>query len=277
MALTAGFLVWEGRVAEPLLPLRLFRNPIFSICSALGFLIGLALFGGIVFLPLFLQVVTGVSATSSGLLILPLTAGVVVGSVGSGRLTTATGRYKVFPVVGSALAIAGMYLLSLMTAQTPQWASSTAMVLLGLGVGMVMQVSLLAIQNAAEYRDLGVATSSAQFFRSLGGSFGVAIFGAIMNARLLEELPARIPADALSAVGGEVTQLLNSPAAIRALPPAVAGGIEASLELAIQAVFFWAVPVMVIGFVLSWYLQEIPLRDTVGPAVLADGVEESGL
>ena len=277
VALTAGFLVWEGRVAEPLLPLRLFRNPIFSICSALGFLIGLALFGGIVFLPLFLQVVTGVSATSSGLLILPLTAGVVVGSVGSGRLTTATGRYKVFPVVGSALAIAGMYLLSLMTAQTPQWASSTAMVLLGLGVGMVMQVSLLAIQNAAEYRDLGVATSSAQFFRSLGGSFGVAIFGAIMNARLLEELPARIPADALSAVGGEVTQLLNSPAAIRALPPAVAGGIEASLELAIQAVFFWAVPVMVIGFVLSWYLQEIPLRDTVGPAVLADGVEESGL
>ena len=195
-ALTLGFLAWETRVAEPLLPLRLFRDPIFSVSSALGFLIGFALFGGVVFLPLFLQVVTGVSATASGLLILPLTAGMVAGSVGSGRLTTATGRYKVYPVAGSALTAAGMALLSLMTAETPFWISSLQMAVLGLGVGMVMQVSLLAIQNAVDYRDLGVATSSAQFFRSLGGSFGVALFGAIMNARLLAELPANVPAEA---------------------------------------------------------------------------------
>ena len=189
-ALTAAFLAWESRVAEPLLPLRLFRNPIYSISSALGFLIGFALFGGVVFLPLFLQVVTGVSATASGLLLLPLTAGMVAGSVGSGRLTTSTGRYKAFPIAGSALTVAGTALLSGMTAATPFWVGSLQMALLGLGVGMVMQVSLLAIQNAVEYRDLGVATSSAQFFRSLGGSFGVALFGAIMNARLLAELPA---------------------------------------------------------------------------------------
>ena len=275
-ALTAGFLAWETRVAEPLLPLRLFRNPVFSISSALGFLIGFALFGGVVFLPLFLQVVTGVSATASGLLILPLTAGMVVGSVGSGRLTTRTGRYKVFPVSGCALATAGMALLSLMTAETPFWISSLQMALLGLGVGMVMQVSLLAVQNSVEYRDLGVSTSSAQFFRSLGGSFGVALFGAIMNARLLEELPVHVPAAALAAVRGEMSELLSSPAAIRALPPPVAGGVAASLELAIQAVFFWAVPIMLLGFVLSCYLREIPLRDTVGPVPLVEGAEEAG-
>ena len=276
-ALALGFLAWETRVAEPLLPLRLFRNPIYSISSALGFLIGFALFGGVVFLPLFLQVVTGVSATASGMLILPLTAGMVAGSVGSGRLTSTTGRYKVFPVAGSALTVAGMALLSGLTAETPFWISSLQMALLGLGVGMVMQVSLLAIQNAVDYRDLGVATSSAQFFRSLGGSFGVALFGAIMNGRLLAELPAHLPPEALESVRGEMSQLLSSPAAIQALPPAIAAGIATSLELAIQAVFFWAVPIALVGFVLSWYLQEIPLRDTVGPVLLVEGAEEAGV
>ena len=276
VALTAAFIGWEARVEEPLLPLRLFRNSIFSVCSSLAFLVGVALFGGVVFLPLFLQVVTGVSATTSGLLILPLTAGIVGGSVGSGRLTTATGRYKVFSVVGMLLATVGMYLLSLMHADTPRLESSLYMVLLGLGVGMVMQVSLLAVQNAADYRDLGVATSSAQFFRSLGGSFGVALFGAVMNTRLIAELPARVPAEAVAQVSGEVTRLLNSPEAIRALPPPVAAGIADSVEVAIQAVFLWAVPIMALGFALSWFLREIPLRETVGPVPPVEGAEASG-
>jgi len=275
VVLTVSFLVWEGRVSEPLLPLRLFRNPIFSISSALGFLIGFALFGGVVFLPLFLQVVTGVSATNSGLLILPLTAGIVTGSVGSGRLTTFTGRYKVFPVAGSGLAVVGTYLLSFLTAETSQWVSALYMGVLGLGGGMVMQVSLLAIQNAVEHRDLGVATSSAQVFRLLEGSLGVAVFGAIMNARLLEELPLRLPAETLAAVQGEITELLSSPASIRALPPPVAIGIAVSLEVAIQAIFFWSVPVMVVGFVISCYLKEIPLRDTVVSTPLTEGMEEA--
>ena len=275
VVLTAGLLWWETRVPEPLLPLRLFRNGIFSIGSALGFLIGFALFGGIVFLPLFLQVVNGVSATDSGLLVLPLTAGIVVGSVGSGRLTTSTGRYKIYPIVGSALAAVGMYLLSGMVAETSRVTSSLYMVVLGLGVGMVLQVSLLAVQNAVEHTDLGVATSSAQFFRSLGGSFGVAIFGAIMNARLLTELPLRVPAAAVGAMRGEVTDLLNSPAAIRALPIEVAAGVVSAVEVALQAVFFWATPIMVVAFVLSWLLREIPLRDTVGAAPPVEGIEEA--
>ena len=274
VVLTATFVGWEARVQEPLLPLRLFRDPIFSVASTLAFLIGSALFGGVVFLPLFLQVVTGVSATSSGLLILPLTAGIVVGSVGSGRLTTSTGRYKVFPVVGMLMATVSMYLLSLMHAGTPQLESSVYMVLLGLGVGMVMQVSLLAVQNAADYRDLGVATSSAQFFRSMGGAFGVAVFGAIMNSRLIAELPARVPAEAVAEVSGQVTRLLNSPATIRTLPPPVASGIADSVEVAIHSVFLSAVPMMVIGFALSWFLKEIPLRETVGPVQLIEGAGE---
>jgi EmrB/QacA subfamily drug resistance transporter len=274
VVLTAGFAFWEARAVEPLIPLRLFRNPVFSVSSALGFLVGFALFGGVVFLPLFLQVVTGVSATSSGLLILPLTAGIVTGSVGSGRLTTSTGRYKVFPVVGMALATVGMYLLGGMTAETSQLAGSVYMVLMGLGVGMTMQVTLLAVQNAAEYRDLGVATSSAQFFRSMGGSFGVAIFGAIMNTRLLAELPARVPVEAVANVSGEVTRLLSSPAAIRALAPAVAAGIADSVELAIQAVFLSAVPIMIVGFILSLFLKEIPLRETIGPTPPVEGAGE---
>ena len=258
-----AFLWWETRVAAPLFPLRLFQNRIFSVSSGLGFIIGFALFGGAVFLPLFLQVVNGVSATNSGLLVLPLTGGIVAGSVGSGRLTTLTGRYRVFPIAGTGLSVIGMYLLSLMHAETARLTSSVYMLVLGLGVGMVLQVSLLAIQNAVEQGDLGVATASAQFFRSLGGAFGVAIFGAIMNAYLLSELPARIPARVLDSIGGDVTDLLNSPAAIWKLPADVASGIAASLELAIQAVFFWAVPLMLVAFALSWWLEEIPLRETV--------------
>jgi EmrB/QacA subfamily drug resistance transporter len=263
--LTTVFVYWESRALEPLLPLRLFRDSIISVSSFLAFLIGCALFGAVVFLPLFFQVVTGVTATNSGLLILPLTAGIVAGSVGSGRLTTSTGRYKIFPVVGMFMAGLGMYLLSLMHTGTSQLESSCYMVLLGLGLGMVMQVTLLAVQNAADYRDLGVATSSAQFFRSMGGAFGVAVFGAIMNTRLLEELPARMPAETVAQVSGEVTRLLSSPAAIRALPAPIASGITASVEVAINSIFLSAVPVMAVGFVLSWFLKEIPLRETVGP------------
>ena len=267
------FIRWEAYVEHPLLPLRLFRNRIFSIGSGLGLLIGCALFGGVVFLPLYLQVVAGLSATNSGLLLLPLTAGVLVGSVGSGRLTVQTGRYRIYPIVGSACAVTGMFLLSRLHAESPHLVVSAFMVLLGFGVGMVMQVSLLAVQNAVEHRDLGIATASAQFFRSMGGSFGVAFFGAIMNARIGSELPARLSPEAFASVGGQVSELLNSPAAIRALPAETAAAVTGSVEVALQAVFLSAVPVVLVGFALSWFLQEIPLRETVGSPV--EGVEEA--
>ena len=253
-----GFVWWETRVPEPLLPMRLFASSIFSVGSALGFLTGMALFAGVIFLPLFLQVVSGESATNSGLLLLPLTAGIVAGSVGSGRVVSRTGRYRAWPIGGLALATVGMFMLSTMTAATSTLVSAVYMVVLGVGVGSTMQVTVLAVQNAVAHKDLGVATSAAQFFRQMGGAFGVAAFGAIMNDRLGIELADRVPAAALVDVGGDVTRLLNSPASILALPPEVASGIASSVELGIQSVFFWAAPLMLLGFVLTWFLKEIP-------------------
>ena len=273
--LLTAFVLWESRAAEPILPLRLFADPIFTVSSTLGFLTGCGLFGSVIFLPLFLQVVTGVSALGSGLLLLPLTAGVVTGSIGSGRIISRTGRYRGWPVGGLAFASAGMALLTLMRAETPLALSSLFMIVLGLGVGATMQVTLLVVQNAVPHGDLGVATGAVQFFRQMGGAFGVAAFGAVMNHRLAADLPAQVPAGALADVGGEIGALLSSPAAIRALPPAVAAGVAAAVESAIQAVFLWAVPPMVLGFGLAWFLKEIPLRETVGAAGLAEGAGEA--
>ncbi len=260
--LTALFVLWEARAPEPIIPLRLFRNSIFTVTSVLSFLVGCGMFGGVVFLPLFLQVVTGASATNSGLLLLPLMAGMMVASIGSGRIISQTGRYKAWPIGGMAVATLGMCLLSLMDASTDRILSSVYMVVFGLGLGMVMQVLVLAVQNAVPYQDLGVATSASTFFRSMGGSLGVAVFGAILNHRLAVELPARLPRAALAAVGGQVNRLLNSPAQIRTLPPPIRTGIVEALDRSIHSVFLWALPLLVVGFVVSWLLEEIPLRET---------------
>ena len=265
-ALLAAFVRWEAAAEEPLLPLRLFRVRIFSVCAGLGVATGSAFFGTVVFLPLFLQVVTGVSATNSGLLLLPLTVGIVAGSTGSGRLIAATGRYRVYPIVGGICTVIGMVLLSLMRSGTSSLVISGTMLVAGLGFGMILQTSLLAVQNAVEHRDLGVATSSTQFFRMMGGSFGVAVFGAILNVRLATELPARLPAAAVAALGGDVTQLLQSPADIRALSPEIAGAVASALEVSIQTIFVVAIPITILCVIFGFLLDEIPLGETLGSA-----------
>jgi EmrB/QacA subfamily drug resistance transporter len=263
LVLLVGFVLWERRVAEPLLPLRLFRDPIFSVVSVMSVLVGAAMFGGMIFLPVFLQVVTGASATNSGLLLLPLMAGLMSMSILSGKVISRTGRYKAWPVTGMAVAAVGMYLLSRMDTTTGRIESSIAMAVLGAGIGMVMQVLVLAVQNAAEYRDLGVATSATNFFRSMGGSLGVAVFGAVLAARTSSELAARLPASALRSFGaGGVDAIANSPERIRALPADVQQAVVGSLAAAIHSVFVCAIPVLVVGFVLAWFLREIPLKDT---------------
>ena len=267
VALLGAFVWWEMVAEEPLLPLRLFRGRIFSVCSAMSLAMGATFFGTVVFLPLFLQVVTGVSATHSGLLLLPLTGGIVAGSAGSGRLIAATGRYRIYPIAGSICTVAGMTLLGVMSGGASRLLIASTMLLAGLGFGMIMQTSLLAVQNAVAHRDLGVGTSTVQFFRLMGGSFGVAILGAIMNLRLATELPARLPAAAVAEVGGEVTQLLQSPTAIQALPPEIATAVASALEASIQTIFLIAVPIAVIGLVLAFMLDEIPLRETIGSEV----------
>ncbi len=178
------FIRQEQRAAEPIIPLKLFRSVVFSVASSLGFVIGLAMFGAIIFIPLFLQLVYGVSPTSSGLRMLPLMAGLLTASILSGRAITRIGRYKPFPIAGTAVTTVGLFLLSRLEVDTPPWVASVYMLVLGVGLGLVMQVIVLVVQNDVEPRDIGVATSTATFFRSMGGSLGVALFGAIFASRL---------------------------------------------------------------------------------------------
>ena len=270
------FLVQEGRASEPLIPLRLWRGRVFSVASGLEFLVGLAMFGGIIFLPLYLQTVGGASAENSGVLILPLMAGMMTSSISSGRIITRTGRYKVFPVVGTAIISIGLYLLSTMGVGTSRLTSSLFMVLLGIGMGMIIQVMVLAVQNSVPHRDLGTATATESFMRSMGGAFGVAIFGAILNNRLAYNLHALLPAS----IGGgnlDLGGITGSPAAIRQLPQPVQDAVILALARSIHVVFLAAVPLALIAFAVTWLLPELPLRETahigleeVGDELLAE-------
>ncbi|MPZ73265.1 MAG: DHA2 family efflux MFS transporter permease subunit [Nitriliruptorales bacterium] len=268
MAAIVAFVAVERRAAEPILPLSLFRDPVFTVGSAIGFIVGVAMFGAIVFLPLYLQVVLGASATNSGLLLLPVVGGLLVGSIGSGRLITRWGRYKIFPVIGTALVTLGLWLLSTMGVETSFPVACIYMGVVGLGIGLVMQNIVLAIQNSVPVRHLGTATSSSQFFRSIGGTVGVTVLGAIMTARLTSNLAAAgggaVPVDA--------SALSATPETLLQLPPAVLGVVQTALADAVTFIFLIAVPAGVIAFGLSLVLREKPLRtSTTMTDVLAEG------
>jgi EmrB/QacA subfamily drug resistance transporter len=258
--LLVGFVLVERRASEPLLPLRLFRNAVFDVAGGVGFVIGLAMFGAITFLPVFLQLVDGASATSSGLNLLPLMGGLLSASIISGQLISRFGRYKIFPVVGTALSAIGVFLLSTIDPQTSRTVISLYMVVLGAGLGFVMQVVIIAVQNAVEHRDLGVATSSAAFLRSIGASFGVAIFGSIFSNQLASNLTRALPASVLRSGAINPASLQGNPAALQHLPPAIHTGLINAVAESLHVVFLFAVPVLVVAFVLTLFLREIPLR-----------------
>jgi EmrB/QacA subfamily drug resistance transporter len=245
------FAVHERRTEEPVLPPRLFRDPVFRVATAALFLIGVAMFGAIVFLPLFLQVVAGASASSSGLLLLPLMGGIVVSSVAVGRIISRTGRYKWYPVAGTALMTVAMGLLATMDAGTGRATASWYVVLLGVGLGTTMPVMILAVQNAVAQRDLGTATSAATFFRSMGGSFGVALFGAILASGLARQLP-----------GVDARSLQASPEQLRALPPATRQQLVEAVAGSLHVVFLAAIPVVLAAFLVVLFLRERPLRES---------------
>ena len=261
------FVLQERRAAEPILPLRMFRNRVFTLTSGIGFIVGLGMFGAIVFLPLFLQVVTGVSATNSGLLLVPMMLGVLTGSIGSGRRITTTGRYKRYPVAGTAIMAVGLFLLSTMDPTTSLPVVSVFMATFGFGLGLVMQVLVIAVQNSVELSDLGVATSSTTFFRSLGGAFGTALFGAIFSSRLATNLIAALPPGS-----GPPGDLTRSPALIAQLPPELHAPVVASFSDAITRVFTVGIPFAVVAFAMVLILPELPLRETahVGASTTAD-------
>jgi EmrB/QacA subfamily drug resistance transporter len=259
VALLAAFVWQEHRAAEPILPLTLFRSSVFNVSSAMGATIGMAMFGAIIFIPLYLQLVYGASATSSGLRMLPLMLGLLAASIGSGRAISRLGRYRIFPIAGTAILVVGMFLLSRLGAGTAPWLASLYMLVVGIGIGLVMQVLVLVVQNDAAPENIGVATSTATFFRSVGGSFGVAIFGTLFAARLSGEL-AHFPRAVVDQLGSGV-QL--SPAAAQQLPPAVHADFLEAFSHSLHGVFLWGMAIAVIPFALSWLLKEVPLRTTL--------------
>jgi EmrB/QacA subfamily drug resistance transporter len=268
--LLALFILQEKRATEPLIPLRLWRGPIFPVATGLEFLVGLAMFGAIFFMPLFLQTVGGASAENSGFLILPLMGGLMTSSIISGRIITRTGKYKIFPTFGTAIMTIGLYLMSTMGVGTPRWQSSVYMVFLGIGIGMIIQVMVLAVQNSVPHSDLGTATATEQFTRSMGGAFGVAAYGAILNNRLAHYLPQLLPRGFSGAHinGGTI---LGSPEAIRRLPGPVSHAVIEALARSIHVVFIAAVPLTAAAFFVTFLLKEIPLRETAH--IVHDGAD----
>jgi EmrB/QacA subfamily drug resistance transporter len=262
VALLGAFVWQERRAAEPIIPLKLFASPVFRVASALGFFIGLAMFGAIIFIPLFLQLVYGVSPTSSGLRMLPLMLGLLGASIASGRVISRVGRYKVFPVAGTAITTVGLFLLSRLAVDTQPWLASVYMLVLGIGIGLVMQVIVLVVQNDAPPRDVGVATSTATFFRSMGGSLGVALFGAIFASRLGNEL-ASVPGAAKAHLSGGVN---ISPAEVHALPTGVRHDFLLAFVHALSPVFLVGAGLTAVTFVLALLLREVPLRSTMPDA-----------
>jgi EmrB/QacA subfamily drug resistance transporter len=267
VVLVAAFLVCERHAREPVLPPRLLSNRVFAVTSAVGFVVGFALFGAVTYLPLFLQVVKGASPTGSGLQLVPLMGGLLVTSIASGQVITRTGRYRAFPIAGTAVVALGLYLLSTMDSTSSVGVIFVFMFVLGLGLGMVMQVLVLAVQNAVDYADLGVATSGATLFRSIGGSLGTATLGAIFANRLHAELASVLPAGAATRAGssGEV-----NPKQIARLPPELHAGYLHAFTNSLSSVFLAASAFAVAGFVLSWFIRELPLRETVATGDLGD-------
>ncbi|AZQ71387.1 MFS transporter [Streptomyces luteoverticillatus] len=262
VVLLLPFVLVERRAAEPVLPLGLFRIHTFALCSVIGFVVGFAMFGSMTYLPTFLQVVHGVSPTLSGVHMLPMVAGLLIASTGSGQIVSRTGHYKVFPIAGTAVMTIGLLLLHRLDPAVSTATMSAYFFVFGFGLGLVMQVLVLIVQNSVGYQDLGVATSGATFFRSIGASFGVSIFGTIFTSKLGPRI-----ADALAGVplppGVTPDALKSDPRVLHRLPPAQRTGVLAAYSQSITDVFLYAVPPALLAFALAWLLREEPLRGSV--------------
>ncbi|WUH48628.1 MFS transporter [Streptomyces sp. NBC_00443] len=262
VVLAVAFVAVERRAAEPVLPLKLFGVRTFSLSAVISFIVGFAMFGAMTYLPTFLQVVQGVSPTTSGLHMLPMVAGMLLASTGSGQIVSRTGRWKVFPIAGTGVTTLGLLLLHQLDMDSSTWEMSVYFFVFGLGLGLVMQVLVLIVQNAVSYEDLGVATSGATFFRSIGASFGVAIFGTVFASRLDDKLVEAFRGVSLPA-GVSLEGLEADPRGIGELPAALRPAALDAYASSITDVFLYAAPVALVGFVLAWFLREDKLRGSV--------------
>jgi EmrB/QacA subfamily drug resistance transporter len=265
--LTLAFLWQEKRAVEPILPLRLFKNQTFSLTSALGFIIGAGMFGAIVMLPLYLQVVKGNSATEAGLKLIPLMIGIVSMSIFSGKKISATGKYKIFPILGTAIMTIGLILMSTLNENTSFAILSVYAILVGAGLGLSMQTIVIALQNAVDFQDMGIATSSNTFFRSLGGAFGTAIFGTILSNRIayylqdnFAKLQSTDPASLADFDSSKLEVITTNTSIISTLPPVIRDTVLHSFAQTFHVVFLAAAPVTFFGFILAFFLKEKPLQ-----------------
>jgi EmrB/QacA subfamily drug resistance transporter len=283
VVVSAVFLYIESRATEPILPLRLFRRPTFSIANAATFILGFGMFGSIIYVPLYLQIVKGATPTASGLLLLPMMVGIIFTSIVSGQMISRLGRYKWFPVAGTLIMAIGMMLFTGLGVDTPLWRTFIPMVVIGVGLGLAMQPLILAVQNAVDLRDMGAGTSTATFFRSLGGSFGVAALGAIMTNRLSTELQPRVAAAAGklppavrekfgSALSGGIS--INDPKSIKALPELLRRAIEEGFVAALHPLFLVSAVVTLLAVVCCLALPNRELKGAAPAEVAKPALED---
>ncbi|GAA1428083.1 MDR family MFS transporter [Streptomyces thermospinosisporus] len=257
VAALIGFVYWQARAAEPVLPLHIFRSRNYTLMSVIGFITGFVMFGATLFLPLYQQAVQGASATNSGLLLLPMLGAMLVTSMVAGRVTTSTGRYKIFPVAGSALVIVGLYLLSTMDTGTSRLTSGIFMAVVGFGMGCLMQITMLIAQNSVEMKDMGVASSSATLFRTLGSSFGVAVMGALFNSRVQDVMGERA-----GTLGSRITEhsAQLDAASLAKLPEAAREAYQHAVSSGTHGAFLLGSVVAVISLVAAVFVKEVPLK-----------------
>jgi EmrB/QacA subfamily drug resistance transporter len=270
VAALIGFVFWQTKAAEPIVPLHIFRSRNFTLMSLIGFITGFVMFGATLFLPLYQQSVQGASATNSGLLLLPMLGAMLVTSMVAGRVTTNTGKYKVFPVVGSVLMVVGLYLLSTMDTGTSRFMSGVFMAVVGLGMGCLMQITMLVAQNSVEMKDMGVASSSTTLFRTLGSSFGVAIMGALFNNRVQD-----VMAERAGALGSKITEKSAQldAASLQKLPAAAREAYQHAVSAGTHSAFLLGSVVAVLALVAAVFVKEVALRGA-GPAAAEPGKDE---
>jgi EmrB/QacA subfamily drug resistance transporter len=258
LVLAALFVIIEARVSEPIIPLELFGDPVFSLSIAYTLITGFVMFGSFVFIPMYLQVVGGMSPTESGLAMLPMVVGIFSTSISAGQLMTRTGHYKVFPILAAAVMVLALLLFVSLGPHSPYWQAAAAMYLLGAGLGLQMQVLVTVVQNTVDRRHMGTATSSVTFFRQLGGTFGTAVFGAIITSRVAVHLAGLLP--------GATAPDVDDIAAIKALPPRLHEPVVEAFTLSMHEAFLAGVPLLAVAFTLAWFIKEKPLTARTAPA-----------
>jgi EmrB/QacA subfamily drug resistance transporter len=270
----AAFIMVELRASEPLLPLRLFKNPTFTIATSIGLILGMGMFAALAFLPTFLQMSTGAGVTESGFLLLPMMAGVMITAIGSGLAITKTGRYKIFPVIGLAITTAGIAWLTQITGDMSMVLFGAMIFVVGAGMGLVMQTIVLAVQNSVDPHEIGTATSTNNFFREIGAAVGTALFSTMFTTKLADNL-AEVLAGVPAGSGADASSL--TPAAVQGLPEPIKSGVIDAFTNALAPSFWYLVPVVAVGFVLALFLREVKLSDVAGMVARGEAVAAGGV